>query len=503
MSYEKITGANDLYENNYKRWKYLYKSYMGGNAYRKGEFLTRYQMETETEYQDRLAVTPLDNHCKGVISIFNSFLFRNPVYREYGSLENDPVLENILNDADQEGRSLDAFMKDVSTYSSIFGMCWVLVTKPNSNAQTRAEELLNGNRPYLSLVSPLNMLDWKYERQPNGTYRLSYLKYIEDYVQDEVVYKEWYDETIITTIVDRDKKEVTQTIVEENGLGMIPGVCVYNQRSPQRGIGVSDIDDIADLQRAIYNEYSEVEQNIRLSGHPSLVKTAGTEAGAGAGAIIQIDEGLDPGLKPYILQPTGASLESLYKSIDAKVDAIDRIAHLGAMRENTASTMSGVSREMEFQQLNAALAEKGDQLELAEENIWTFIAIYQGKEWDGKIDYPDNYNIQDKHSEMGLMKLASEANPSDPTVKALIDFRIKMLLDDEDEFYYDDVERMKKRAERNAEMEHSPMTPETFDTHLAEMIQQGYTMEQIAELHPEFLTILTQRLGNAPQQSNG
>ena len=503
MSYEKITSANDLYENNYKRWKYLIHSYMGGNAYRKGEYLTRYQMETETEYQDRLAVTPLDNHCKGVISIYNSFLFRNPVYREYGSLENDPILEDLLNNADQEGRSFNAFMKDVSTYSSVFGHCWVMITKASSNARTRAEELANGTRPYLSLISPLNMLDWKYDRQDNGTYRLSYVKYIEDYVQDEIVYKEWYDDSIITTISDRGKKEIKDTIVEENGLGMIPCVAVYNQRSPQRGIGVSDIDDIADLQRNIYNEYSEVEQNIRLSGHPSLVKTASTEAGAGAGAIIQMDEGLDPGLRPYLLQPSGASTDSLYSSINAKVDAIDRIAHLGAMRENRASTMSGVSREMEFQQLNAKLAEKGDMLELSEEQIWEYIAIYQSKVWDGKIDYPDNYNIQDKHSDMALMKLATEANPQDPTVRALIDFRIKMLLDDEDEFYYDDIERMKKRAERNAEMEHAPMTPQTFDTHLAEMIRQGYTMEQIAELHPEFLTILTQRLGNETQQSNG
>ena len=475
---------------------------MGGNAYRKGEYLTRYNMETETEYQDRLAVTPLDNHCKGVISIYNSFLFRNPVYREYGSLENDPILKDLIANADQEGRSFNAFMKDVSTYSSVFGSCWVLVTKPNSNAQTRAEELINGARPYLSLVSALNMLDWRYERNANGTYKLAYLKYIEDYVEQEIVYKEWYQDSIITTIVDRDKKKINQPIVEENGLGVIPATCIYSEKSPMRGIGVSDIDDIADLQRAIYNEYSEVEQNIRLSGHPSLVKTASTEAGAGAGAIIQIDEGMDPGLKPYLLQPTGASTESLYNSIESKVDAIDRIAHLGAMRENRASSMSGVSREMEFQQLNSKLAEKGDMLELGEEHIWTYIALYQGKQWDGKIDYPDNYNIQDKHSEMGLMKLATEAGPQDPTVRALIDFRIKMLLDDEDEFYYDDVERMKKRAERNAEMEHAPMTPQTFDTHLAEMIQQGYTMEQIVEQHPEFLTTLTQRLGNAPQQSD-
>jgi hypothetical protein len=40
-----------------------------------------------------------------------------------------------------------------------------------------------------------------------------------------------------------------------------------------RGLGVSDLTDIADLQKAIYNELSEIEQIIRISNHPSLVKT--------------------------------------------------------------------------------------------------------------------------------------------------------------------------------------------------------------------------------------
>jgi len=503
MSYEEKQVTNDLVESNYKRWKFLLHSYMGGNEYRKGEYLTKYQMETGGEYNERLMATPLDNHCKSVISIYNSFLFRNPIYREFGSMQNDPVLESILYDADLEGRSLDAFMKDVSTYVSVFGHSWIIVTKAGTNAQTRAEELVNGARPYLSMITPMAVMDWKYERQANGYYKLIYLKYVEDYKKDETVVKEWTIDAIVTSVLDEERKEVKESFIEDNQLGEIPAVCVYNQRSPHRGIGVSDIADISDLQRAIYNEYSEIEQNVRLSNAPSLVKTAGTEAGAGPGSIIQMDEGLDPGLKPYLLQPSGASLDSLWGSIKNKVDAIDKIAHLGAIRQSTATTQSGISREIEFQNLNARLAEKGDQLELAEDNVWFYIAKYQGKEWDGKIDYPDNYNIQDKHSEMSMLVTATQTQPSDPSLKALIDYKVKELLDDDDEFYYDDKERLEERMEKNAQMEHAPMTPETFDTHLAEMIQQGYTMEQIAELHPEFLTILTQRLGNATQQSNG
>lgn len=499
MDYNDIMSTNEWYDKFYKRWKYLIHSYMGGDAYRRGEYLTRYQMETETEYQERLAVTPLDNHCKGVISIYNSFLFRNPAYREYGSLENDPIRDPFLKDCDLEGRSLDAFMKDVATYTSIFGSAWVMVTKPNSNARTRAEELLQQVRPYLSLITPLNVLDWKYERADSGFYYLSYIKYIEDKSGDEMVIKEWYEDSIVTHIIDEGKKEAREMIVEDNQLGLIPAVCVYNQRSPKRGIGVSDIDDIADLQRAIYNEYSEVESLVRLSNHPSLVKTPGTEAGAGAGAIIHMDDTLDPGLKPYLLQPDGENLDGLYNSIEKKVDAIDRIAHLGAMRENKTSTMSGVSRQMEFEQLNSKLSEKADMLELGEEYIWRFVAMYQAKAWDGEVDYPDSFNIQDKHSDMGLLEIAARTNPADPSVKALLDFRVKMLLDDEEEFDYDDKERMKQRIEKYAEMEHTPMTANTFDTHMAEMIAQGYTMEQIIELHPEFLTTLQQRLGNASE----
>ena len=164
--------------------------------------------------------------------------------------------------------------------------------------------------------------------------------------------------------------------------------------------------------------------------------------------------------------------------------------------------MSGVSRQMEFEQLNSKLSEKADNLELAEEQMWRLFAVYQGKTWDGSIDYPDSFNIQDKHSDMGLLEMAARTAPADPSVKALLDFRVKMLLDDEEEFVYDDVERMRKRIKRNAEMEHSSLTTATFDAHIAEMVQQGYTMEQIVELHPEFLTILTQRLANASQSSN-
>ena len=117
-----------------------------------------------------------------------------------------------------------------------------------------------------------------------------------------------------------------------NRLGKIPAVILFNSKSHKRGIGMSDLTDIADLQKSIYNEYSEIEQLVRLTNHPSLVKTPGVNASAGAGAIIEIPEEMEPNLKPYLLQPSGQNLQAIMDSISTKVDAINRISHVGAVR---------------------------------------------------------------------------------------------------------------------------------------------------------------------------
>ena len=407
--YNLAIQGNEHYKKNIQRWVFLYHSYIGGDTYRRGEYLTKYTNESEADYEERLAVTPLDNHAAGVISVYNSFLFRTAPKRDWGRLTGSTAVEAFMQDADLEGRSLDAFMKDVFTFAAIFGHTWVLTVKPATNANTRADELSQGVRPYVSVITPLVVLDWRFRRGVNGVYSLKYLKYIESDSPEESVIKEWYDDRIITTMVDNKTKEVVEEILEVNGLNKIPATLVYSHRTHQRGIGISLINDISDLQRSIYNEYSEAEQNIRLSGHPSLVKTASTEAGAGPGALVILEDGMDPNLKPYLLQPTGASIGAIYESIKNKVEAIDRIANLGAIRDTTARTMSGVSREMEFEQLNARLSEFADNLEIAEEQIAGFFAEYEGTAFDGTIEYPESYNIRDANYDLDFYLKAAAA----------------------------------------------------------------------------------------------
>lgn len=438
--YNKITAANEEYKRNKRRNIFLYHSWMGGEVYKKGEYLTKYTNESESEYEERIENTPLDNHCAGVISLYNSFLFRQGVNRVYGSLANDPTIESFERDADLDGRSIDAFMKEANAYAAIWGMTWIVVSKPNAGAVTLGEERAVGVRPYLSVVSPLMMRDWRYERDAAGHYALTYAKYVEEEANEISTIKEWYPEVVITTTVNEDKNQVIDVVTEVNSLGMVPIVAHYSQRSHKRGVGISLINDIADIQRSIYNEYSEIEQTIRLSNAASLVKTPDTEAGAGPGAIIQMPDNMDPQLKPYLLQPSGASVDSIYSSINNKVTAIDRIAHLGAIRETAARTMSGVSRQMEFEQLSAKLSSIADNLELTEEHIFRIYAKYQGTVWDGIIEYPDSFNIRDVNADLEFYITAMNTPVNSETYRRGVQMEIVKTVLGADSEIYGDIE---------------------------------------------------------------
>jgi hypothetical protein len=293
-------------------------------------------------------------------------------------------------------------------------------------ALTKGDELAQDVRPYVNLITPLTVTDWRWRRLPNGRYNLEYFKYIEEGNDTVSTIREWFTDEIHTWIVDHKNRTVMEHIIEPNPLGEIPAICAYNQKSPVRGLGVSDIADIADAQRTMYNLTSEVEQSIRINGHPTMVKTVDVEMSAGAGAIAIMPDNMDPGLKPYVMS-VSTDTNQIFTAIEHVTNAIDKMANTGSMRSNQPTVMSGVAQEQEFQLLNNKLSEKADSLQLVEENIWQWFAYYQGMTWAGEIEYPNSFNIKDKNSEIDLLVKARQA-ATDPRVLQLIDRAIVELL---------------------------------------------------------------------------
>jgi hypothetical protein len=454
------------YDRKMNDWNFHYRSYLGGQDYENGYFLHRYILETEEEYLKRAEFTPLDNHCRNVVQIYSSFLFRVPPTRNFGSLTGDPQLEQFLMDADFDGRMYNNLIREAQVNASIYGTCWLIVDKPNSNAKTRAEELSQDIRPYISVYTPENVTNWKYERASNGRYYLTSLTVVEDMMGKDAIVKVWTMEDITTYKVEEftigyATKKPTKIDEQENALGIIPAVCLYNQRTSKRGIGISDLSDVAELQKSIYNDYSEIEQLIRLSNHPSLVKTPNVEASAGAGSVIEMPEDLAPELKPYIIQPSSQSLESIMKTINTKVQAIDRITHMGAVRGTEKTVNSGIALQTEFQLLNARLSEKADYLQNTEEQIFDLYAKWQGTTFDGEIIYPDSFDLRDYASDLQFLQQAKASGVISDTFIKEVDKQIARAVVDDDE----------KIANIDAEIDAKPRPIGQFSTPTIEGVE--------------------------------
>ena len=176
-----------------------------------------------------------------------------------------------------------------------------------------------------------------------------------------------------------------------------------------------------------------MEQLIRLTNHPSLVKTPSVNASAGAGAVIEMPDEMEPNLKPYLLQPSGQNLQAIMESVRHKVDAINRIAHTGAIRSTKTQVSSGVALQTEFELLNARLSEKADNLQIAEEQLFKLYALFQNVKYDGEINYPDSFNIRDYASDLMYFQQAKALNIGSPTFNKEVDKEIARAVVDDDE----------------------------------------------------------------------
>ena len=469
MAYKRqeILDVHKDYEESINKWEFYIRSFNGGFDYSAGQYLHRYNLELDNEYAKRLGNTALDNHCKNVVQIYSSFLFRVKPSRDFGSMQDDPILESFLKDADLEGNNFNTVMQQAQNYASIYGHVFLFLDKPNFTTNTLAEEIENEIKPYLSIVTPENVFDWNFERQINGRYVLNYMK-----VREEVdryggtYFRIWTNEKIDTVYQKANYDEPQLIDSVPNRLGKIPAVILYNSKSHKRGIGQSDLTDIADLQKSIYNEYSEIEQLIRLTNHPSLVKTPGVNASAGAGAIIEMPDEMEPNLKPYLLQPSGQSLDAIMASIRNKVEAINRISHIGAVRNTKTQVASGIALQTEFELLNARLSEKADYMQLAEEQLFKLFAMFQDKEFDGEINYPDSFNIRDYASDLVFYQQAKAVNIQSPTLNKEIDKEIARSVVDDDEklgIIFDEIEQQAELGQFTQEEVQAPEVEEEVE----------------------------------------
>tara|TARA_B110000467_G_C18335602_1_gene497355 strand:+ start:1827 stop:3317 length:1491 start_codon:yes stop_codon:yes gene_type:complete len=491
LTLEQIQHTHPNYQAVAEQANYHYKSYVGGELYKSGSYLTQYIGENQApgnQYAKRINSTPLDNHVQTTVDIYRSFLFRTLPKREIGPLINNPLVEQWMSNTDQEGQSMDSFLKNASDLAMVQGSTWILVDKPSYRVETEAEAIAMGIRAYAVQYTPQNVLDWYYERNVAGKMELRYIKVRESENDEYVVFTCWHRDTVEKYKVSKDGLTGSYIgVIEheeyENPLGYIPFVFHAPLHSPVKGVGISIIADVANQQKFIYNCTSEIEQHLRIASHPTLVKPMSTDAVAGAGAILNLDESIDPGLKPYLLSPSLSTTDSILKTIDKAVEAIQRMTHTSAIQSTWGTPMSGVALQTERQLLNAKLSDISDTLRETELAMWSIWLDWQALNMpeDFHIDYPDTFDMRDEHLELDFLMKTRSSGVNNSEFDKEISRQIVALAVDDVDIQAKILNDMETESEEDFEI-HTMTDPRTGKNvivrsqaeHLA-LMDQGFT----------------------------
>lgn len=431
-----------LYEANINDWNYYRASYHGGSEYRSTSLgmLRKYLFEDDApgnQYSKRLEYTSMDNLVKLMVDTYRSYLFKTTPVRTFGQQQNDLIINRFLYDVDFDGQDLNDFMKQANDLATVYGNVWILVTKgADEGVITKEQEIALDIRPYAKLFTPENVCDWVYEKQSNGSERLTYVKTKEWINNEETRYIIWTEENFTSYVYNSETDTTTDIIESPNRIGVVPFVCLRANYTNYRGIGMSDVADVAKIQQSIFNLFSEAEQGIRISNHPTLVKTEGTLATAGAGSVIQIDDTMDHNLKPYLIEPNGTNIQSIRDMIEVNVDAFLRSTHLGAvMAKKGATAKSGVALQTEFEMLNTRLGDKAAKMEQAEHQMWQLFWLWSDTtpDVDFLVEYQKSFDLRDEHADISLYAKALSMGVDSPQFVKQVHKQIaKLVVDDGD-----------------------------------------------------------------------
>ena len=219
-----------------------------------------------------------------------------------------------------------------------------------------------------------------------------------------------------------------------HGLGEVPAVHLYNKRSGIRMTGISDIQDIADINKNIYYLCSDAKEIIENTAFPMLAVPysrggAGGEKEVGPHNILQFDPA-EPNARPYWLEAPHSSLSEIREWVRQDINEIYRIAKMGGVKaaEDFQNVKSGVALELEYQQLYSALSEKADNLEQAERKVLELWARWEGKTFDGVIDYPDDFSVQDLERDLTNAISAQSATVDSVTFKKELQKKIALMI---------------------------------------------------------------------------
>ena len=454
--YRFISGSHNLYQRYIAEWQLATKSYYGGVEYKNGQYLKHYSIDSTTPsevintyeldqdgvqinsytstvnvqnkqdlesgegysnnfYREKLDNVPVYPYSRLYTSEYNAILFRTPPQRV---LPDEPLVKEFVQDVSGEGESINEFMSKTDVYTTVNGVAWVSVIKPT-----------DADVPRWKMHMPQDVHNWEYTYSPSGELILDKIC-IRLSIDENVEIKQYITREAIHTIfipqsdddvngipenalfyeTDEDDDFNYYVVEQENELGYVPVLPIYQSTKIYNGVGHTPMFDIANIQRSVYSDSAEIYSTVSYSIHPVTIvdeETANMNDGVSAepGSVMRVPSAIN-GVNNYVFEfksPDTSPLKELRELIDQKIEKMNVVAMIRT-EELIKASRSGAQLEQYDSKLEAFIRRKATSLENAEFKLWGMTMDWMGRDMpsDLTISYNRLYN------QRGLQQEADE-----------------------------------------------------------------------------------------------
>jgi hypothetical protein len=361
--------------------QFLLDAYSGQGGFATGEYLVAHPRESDEKFTRRKELAVYPNYCRKIVNVFMGFLWKQAPNRE-----TDELYGQFMANADGAGSKLDALLFSYQRLAMILGTVYIIVDKPKTQGQTRADQAL----PYLALRLPGQLES----ETKDAAGRWTSVTFSET-LDGETVYR-----TFTTTGWKLSKKADGSDVIDqgEYSLGRVPVVRFHIEKplDPTDSRSQSWFYDLAGLNWDLFNARSELRELFRGQTFAILALPVAdaSEMEKLKDLTISTENALTfnatAGGQPGFIAPPADPVKLYIEQIAGTVTDIYRVANLefvGGVQQ------SGVALSFHFQEANSSLGGMAGEGEAAETEIASLVYAWQGREFTGNIAYPNEFNI--------------------------------------------------------------------------------------------------------------
>jgi hypothetical protein len=419
-------------------WTTWRETYNGGEDYTRLYLQKFSERETDTEYQNRLSISPTATYAKAAINDIRNAIFQRmrDIVRRGGSDMYRVAVSGERGGVDLHGSSMNGFLGiDVLTELLVMGKVGVYVDMPQINGSTLAD--VGGARPYLYMYQVEDILAWSASdpTHPSDFQAVLLRDTGLDYQAHEMYNLElptgeferyrliWIDQDtgfVNVQFYDDESNPITPQGEPSDGTPITLGL----RRIPfvLLDIGDSLLKDVSQHQVALVNLtssdvsyalkanfpfYTE-QQDVRAVGdhlkhasNPDGSAMAGGQRASGKEIKVGASHGRIYDLRaerPDFIHPSPEPLEASLKLQEKLEDDIRKLVNLAVTNKIGKRATSAEALKMSDQGLESGLSYIGLVLENGERRVAEHWASYEERNPEKRqvatIKYPDRYSLK-------------------------------------------------------------------------------------------------------------